>query len=120
MGRKAECSECGARFYDLKRNPIICPKCETPFVVPVEKGPSPPAAAPPPERVRPAPVEQSAGTASEAKDDDAGDLADIEIDDADDSDDKDDNPIEDAAELGESDDMSDVIDGAIDGSKADQ
>lgn len=28
-GTKRTCQGCGARFYDLQRNPIICPKCAT-------------------------------------------------------------------------------------------
>ena len=31
-GKKRVCLSCGARFYDLLRKPIICPKCETEFV----------------------------------------------------------------------------------------
>jgi uncharacterized protein (TIGR02300 family) len=30
-GTKRECGGCGARFYDLGRTPIICPKCEETF-----------------------------------------------------------------------------------------
>ena len=30
-GMKRTCQGCGARFYDLQRNPIICPKCTTVF-----------------------------------------------------------------------------------------
>ncbi|TXL82000.1 TIGR02300 family protein [Vineibacter terrae] len=26
-GTKRSCQSCGARFYDLAKNPIICPKC---------------------------------------------------------------------------------------------
>ena len=29
LGRKHECSECGARFYDLGKEPATCPKCGT-------------------------------------------------------------------------------------------
>ena len=36
-GTKRECAECGARFYDLTRTPIICPKCETTFIIEVPK-----------------------------------------------------------------------------------
>ncbi len=32
-GTKRECQNCGARFYDLKREPIVCPKCETVFAI---------------------------------------------------------------------------------------
>ncbi len=28
-GVKRQCLSCGARFYDLKKDPIVCPKCET-------------------------------------------------------------------------------------------
>lgn len=27
-GTKRTCTHCGARFYDLNKRPIICPKCE--------------------------------------------------------------------------------------------
>jgi len=30
-GQKRICQSCGARFYDLNRSPIICPKCGTEF-----------------------------------------------------------------------------------------
>lgn len=32
LGIKRTCSSCGAKFYDLHKDPIICPKCETVFV----------------------------------------------------------------------------------------
>lgn len=28
-GAKRICHNCGARFYDMRKNPIICPKCGT-------------------------------------------------------------------------------------------
>lgn len=31
LGSKRVCLSCGAKFYDLNRNPILCPKCGTPF-----------------------------------------------------------------------------------------
>jgi uncharacterized protein (TIGR02300 family) len=30
-GTKRLCPSCGARYYDMKKNPPICPKCGTPF-----------------------------------------------------------------------------------------
>ena len=30
-GVKRTCQSCGARFYDLKRDPIMCPKCGAEF-----------------------------------------------------------------------------------------
>ena len=32
LGTKRLCSGCGAKFYDLNKTPIVCPKCETVFV----------------------------------------------------------------------------------------
>jgi uncharacterized protein (TIGR02300 family) len=34
LGTKRICSGCAAKFYDLAKSPIICPTCETVFVVP--------------------------------------------------------------------------------------
>ncbi len=31
-GSKRECPGCGARYYDLSRTPVVCPKCEAPWV----------------------------------------------------------------------------------------
>jgi uncharacterized protein (TIGR02300 family) len=31
LGTKRACPECGARFYDLHRNPATCPKCDHSF-----------------------------------------------------------------------------------------
>lgn len=57
-GTKRTCqnTECGSRFYDLNRNPILCPTCQTEYkldAVPVEAmaaapGPEPRAAKRPP------------------------------------------------------------------------
>ena len=33
LGTKRLCANCGAKFYDLSKAPIVCPKCETIFVV---------------------------------------------------------------------------------------
>src|SRR5262252_1210842 len=30
-GTKRICPSCGTRYYDLMREPVICPKCDTPF-----------------------------------------------------------------------------------------
>ena len=30
-GLKRTCLSCGARFYDMQRDPIVCPTCETEF-----------------------------------------------------------------------------------------
>jgi len=31
LGNKHQCQNCGARFFDLNKNPITCPKCGTVF-----------------------------------------------------------------------------------------
>jgi uncharacterized protein (TIGR02300 family) len=33
LGTKRLCGSCGAKFYDLSKTPIVCPKCETVFVI---------------------------------------------------------------------------------------
>lgn len=32
LGTKRLCPNCGAKYYDLNRDPIICPKCNASFV----------------------------------------------------------------------------------------
>jgi uncharacterized protein (TIGR02300 family) len=34
LGTKRICGSCGAKFYDLLKTPITCPKCATVFVPP--------------------------------------------------------------------------------------
>jgi uncharacterized protein (TIGR02300 family) len=41
LGIKRTCSGCGAKFYDLHKDPIICPKCET-VLAPVATTPTRP------------------------------------------------------------------------------
>jgi len=31
LGTKRLCASCGAKFYDLSKDPIVCPRCETVF-----------------------------------------------------------------------------------------
>ncbi len=33
LGTKRQCQNCGTKFYDLGKDPIICPKCGTVFQV---------------------------------------------------------------------------------------
>jgi uncharacterized protein (TIGR02300 family) len=33
LGTKRLCGSCGVKFYDLNKDPILCPKCGTQFVV---------------------------------------------------------------------------------------
>jgi uncharacterized protein (TIGR02300 family) len=47
LGTKRICGACGAKFYDLSKDPIVCPKCGTVFevVVPVSRARPEPARA---------------------------------------------------------------------------
>ncbi|MCH9809409.1 MAG: FYDLN acid domain-containing protein [Alphaproteobacteria bacterium] len=88
-GTKRTCqnNDCGARFYDLNNDPIICPLCEAPYVIAHA-----PAGAVIPEEPKPKdPKLQADGEESEEKAAEDGDLADIETDDTipDDDDDSD-------------------------------
>ena len=104
-GIKRACLSCGARFYDLKRDPIICPKCEAvfdPLATLRSRRTRTAAVVAPAKPVAPKPVETVAEDTDAAADDDEV-LAVIN------DDDDDDDVIEDASELGEDDDdVSDV------------
>ena len=95
LGIKRTCQGCGARFYDLNKTPILCPKCGT------KNDPAAPskqrrqAAAKPVEAVRPAPVPELEVAAVE----EAPEAAEEEEDEV----------IEDTSDLGEDEDeMSEV------------
>lgn len=96
-GLKRTCQSCGAHFYDMRRDPIICPKCDTEFD---------PEAVLKSKRTkvvaeRPAPVE-------EAVVEEAAEGADEELVEADEGEEE--EIIEDTSELGEDDeDVADVI-----------
>jgi uncharacterized protein (TIGR02300 family) len=61
LGTKRLCGGCGAKFYDLNKVPIICPKCETVFeVVTARARPEPAARAPAGAVVAEAPETQEA------------------------------------------------------------
>ena len=34
LGTKRLCAGCNAKFYDLHKTPIVCPTCQTVFIVP--------------------------------------------------------------------------------------
>ena len=117
-GDKRQCLECGARFYDLKRPKIVCPKCDAPFKLearPKAKRALAPAI------IETAEPKKTAIEPSNAGEENTGDKALVEIDaespndaggDGDDDDKKKDNAFEDASKLGEGEGaMADVIDG---------
>ncbi|HET6518252.1 MAG TPA: TIGR02300 family protein [Geminicoccaceae bacterium] len=128
-GTKRICMSCGARFYDMQRDPIVCPSCGATYD---------PELAAKPRRSRPpvaaaATVAKAAAVAVVVADEEEADVAgdgeadDLEEVDADleaedeaveEEDEEEDAEeaealIEDASELGEDDEMSDVIDTAL-------
>ena len=110
-GTKRICPSCGARYYDLLREPVICPKCSTPFdpeaflrsrrsrpQAPVEKELEPVGA-------EDGDVDLEQEEAETAEDEEEADVA------LEDAEEEDEEMIEDASELGEDeDDMAEVID----------
>ncbi len=107
-GAKRICPSCGARYYDLMRKPVICPKCSTPFD---------PEAFLRSRRSRPAaPVEKElepVGAEELETDVDAEEADTVEEEEAvplEDAEEEDEELLEDASELGEDeDDMAEVI-----------
>jgi uncharacterized protein (TIGR02300 family) len=45
LGTKRVCASCGAKFYDLARDPIVCPKCGTVYQIVTSARAAAPAAA---------------------------------------------------------------------------
>jgi len=127
-GQKRICSSCGARFYDLQREPLVCPKCGA-AVDPA--GPGKPRRA----RATPAPARAVAVAVAEVEvaavaDDDVDIETEVEEDEdevakddkaaeEEDADDDGESAIEDVSELGD-DDMADVIDTEIDEEETDR
>ncbi|MGI9409280.1 MAG: TIGR02300 family protein [Hyphomicrobiaceae bacterium] len=79
-GTKRTCqnAECGSRFYDLNRDPITCPICESGYMLApavieevVEEEVEKPEPAPAPEAATPAANGLDAGDGDEVTDDDA-------------------------------------------------
>ena len=116
-GIKQLCQGCGASFYDMRRDPIICPKCNVrhnPVAVSKPQrsrsraSARPPAPKPPLKPEEPDPIEAASGDEADVLAA-GGDDAEVKKD-ADEAADEE-EVIEDASELGEDkDDMSEVID----------
>ena len=100
-GLKRTCLSCAARFYDMKKSPIVCPSCATVFDPDAVLRPRRSRAPVEPVAPKPVPVAVVAD-----KDDDN----DLGLDDADDvvdldDDDDDDTALEDTSDLGDDDDV---------------
>jgi uncharacterized protein (TIGR02300 family) len=117
-GTKRICPNCGARYYDLRKEPPVCPSCGTTFD---------PEALLKSRRARPAPVEEVVKKAPVETDDEEetveageGELEEadeVAVDDLDEDaeepvteEEDDDVLLEDASELGDEDDMGEVVD----------
>lgn len=105
LGQKRACTSCGAKFYDLNHDPIVCPKCGTVFDA---------AAAVKPRRARAVADEKPAKGKKTPKHAEVADTdipdTEIEGDAVEDDDEEEEGVIEDASELGEDeDDMAEVI-----------
>lgn len=110
LGAKRQCQACATKFYDLHRDPIVCPKCGTVFhAEPLARSIVRASEEEPEENKEDAEVvsltdveeNENKGAAIEIDDD-------VEIDDADDGDT---TFLEE--EEGEDDDVADLIDGDI-------
>lgn len=110
--RTCQSTDCGARFYDLNRDPIICPICETVYVIAHA-----PAGAVIPEEPKPKDTkgmreEDAANEETAAAEE--GELADIETDDTiPDEDDDSDAFLEDEEE--DEGNVTDIIPGISEG-----
>lgn len=110
-GLKRICMNCGARFYDLDKSPIICPSCDTEFTgevkVKTRRGRIAALEEAPAKEVEAAPV------ATEG-DDDEDEIADIDADDdivsLDDVDEDDNDDDDEEAQLTIDSDLDDLVD----------
>ena len=92
-GVKRTCASCSARFYDLKRSPIVCPKCGERLDI---------AVSPKPKRVKPVAPRKTAAKVVAKKTDDLIDDEDVDVD-------VDDDSASDVVVLDTDDDDGDVI-----------
>ena len=120
LGTKRQCAGCDAKFYDLDKDPIICPKCGTQFLLAVEAvkpDPKPAAVAKPAEKPEAAEEDDeedveivSLEDVEEEDSEDIPEIEDVEIDD-DESEGEEDAFLEDDDEEGN--DVSGLIGGGL-------
>lgn len=100
-GSKRTCLNCGTRFYDMQKSPIVCPKCGTENAPDaVFKGRRPAKRVTHPVAVKP-----KAAPVAPVGDEEVA-IDDVEVED----DEVDETLMEDASDLSEDDDMAEVID----------
>ncbi len=114
LGTKRLCPNCGARYYDLNREPIVCPRCGTAFEVTVTRArPQTASKAPKPAAVEEAEDGVAAEMVSlEEADDEAAESGAVKVPDAEEDveadDDEDDTFLADEEEDDEE-DVGDII-----------
>ena len=111
-GEKRICLDCGAKFYDMQRSPIVCPSCETVFVPVVATRSSrakAPAPKPKPKLVKSAVADEDAALVTDDDDEEISDDPVLET--LGDDDEDDDDLIEDASDLGGTDNVLEGLDG---------
>ncbi len=111
LGSKRQCQNCGAKFFDLNRDPILCPKCGATFQAPVvARAASRAVAADDEESDRPETGPELVSLEdAEASEDKAATVVEDDVDLGDDT--ADDTFLEEEEE--DNDDVSDLIDGDI-------
>jgi uncharacterized protein (TIGR02300 family) len=112
LGAKRVCPHCGAKYYDLNRTPIVCPKCGTLFEATTGKA-RPQTAAPVPdeEEAEVEAADEVELVTLEEADEEAADVGAVKIDDDDDeieADEEDDSTFLEEEEE-EDDDVADII-----------
>lgn len=112
-GTKRSCQSCGTKFYDLHKSPIVCPSCGATFDPEALLKSRRSRAAPKPE---PAPKPKAKPVADADADESDDEDGDIDLDDAEADamleeagEDDEEDFIEDTADLGDDDDIGDVV-----------
>jgi len=127
-GDKHLCASCGAKFYDMERRPMTCPRCSTVHEPPpIARGRRSAASAPKVVKPVVAPVVAKVevvaevAVAADAAGDKVADAADAALVKIDDDDENGNTLIEDPSELGEDeDDVAEVLEGQIKDDKEDR
>jgi uncharacterized protein (TIGR02300 family) len=112
LGAKRQCQACGAKFFDLNKDPIVCPKCGTVFLGAMRARPAAKEDEEEPELATPAGVDMVSLDEVEAGEEKAAETVAEDLDVEDESGDvEDDSFLEEEEE--DEDDVSNLIDGDI-------
>ncbi len=120
-GLKRSCRDCGKRFYDFRRDPIVCPGCQAvfdPLAMLRPRRARPSAVAAPPAAAKPAAKRETPGI--EGEEEQAAGIVEVEDGDIDDEvidTQDDDGMIKDTSELDEDDEEDDDLPGVMDGGR---